>query len=133
MENDFQSASKLFWQTVRQLRTGGRFIAQAVCSGGREPPHPDWGHVRRWNSLTRLPCPPQGRQRWRTRVDQRPSHWWRSLRQWQIAGSGRDPTRDAEVSGCYGAVMADTPMQHCMEVWVSTPGVAVRDWRLSSL
>ncbi|KAI3371992.1 hypothetical protein L3Q82_006861 [Scortum barcoo] len=33
-----------------------------------------------------------------------------------------------QVSGCCGAVLADTPLQHCMEVGDSTSGVANLGW-----
>jgi len=36
MEEDYRSASKRFWQTVRRLRRGKQYSANTVFSGGGE-------------------------------------------------------------------------------------------------
>jgi len=45
-EKDFRSASRRFWQTVRQLRKGRQVLPQAVLSVGGGAADPDGGHHR---------------------------------------------------------------------------------------
>ncbi|KAI3373305.1 hypothetical protein L3Q82_006600 [Scortum barcoo] len=48
MEEDYRSASKRFWQTVRRLRKGKQYSANTVYSAGGELLTSDWGIVGRW-------------------------------------------------------------------------------------
>ncbi|KAI3362807.1 hypothetical protein L3Q82_001854 [Scortum barcoo] len=48
MEEDYRSASKRFWQTIRRLRRGKQYSANTVYSaGGRGAVDLNWGHCRR--------------------------------------------------------------------------------------
>ncbi|KAI3371832.1 hypothetical protein L3Q82_006714 [Scortum barcoo] len=46
MEEDYRSASKRFWQTVRRLRRGKQYSANTVYSAGGELLTSNWGHCR---------------------------------------------------------------------------------------
>ncbi|KAI3353935.1 hypothetical protein L3Q82_005136 [Scortum barcoo] len=46
MEEDYRSASKRFWQTVRRLRRGKQYSANTVYSAGWGAVDLDWGHCR---------------------------------------------------------------------------------------
>jgi len=46
MEEDLRSASRRFWQTIRQLRKGRQGLPQDVLSRGGGAADPDGGHHR---------------------------------------------------------------------------------------
>ncbi len=48
MEEDYRSASKRFWQTVRRLRKGKRYFTNTVYSGGGELLTSTGDVIRRW-------------------------------------------------------------------------------------
>ncbi|KAI3355482.1 hypothetical protein L3Q82_018318 [Scortum barcoo] len=138
MEEDYRSASKRFWQTVRRLRRGKQYSANTVYSAG-------WGAVdlelgtlsdggRNTSRISSIPptCLPVRKRRLGTsEVDS-------SITQAEVTEvvrkllGGKAPGVD-EIRPEYlksldvvRAVLADTPLQHCMEVGDSASGVANR-------
>ncbi|KAI3375378.1 hypothetical protein L3Q82_021099 [Scortum barcoo] len=84
MEEDYRSASKRFWQTVRRLRRGKQYSANTVYSAGGELLTSTEGHCRTVEEILRgspqshRPCLPVRKQRlgtlrW-TRPSPKPSH-----------------------------------------------------------
>ncbi|KAI3355100.1 hypothetical protein L3Q82_017971 [Scortum barcoo] len=53
MEEDYRSASKRFWQTVRRLRRGKQYSANTVYSAGGELLTSNWGHCRTVEEILR--------------------------------------------------------------------------------
>ncbi|KAI3362445.1 hypothetical protein L3Q82_012252 [Scortum barcoo] len=87
MEEDYRSASKRFWQTVRRLRRGKQYSANTVYSAGGELLTSTEDIVGRWKKYfedllnpTDLPCLPMRKQRMGTLRWTRPSPKPKSLR-----------------------------------------------------
>ncbi|KAI3375714.1 hypothetical protein L3Q82_004019 [Scortum barcoo] len=53
MEEDYRSASKRFWQTVRRLRSGKQYSANTVYSAGWGAVDLNWGHCRTVEEILR--------------------------------------------------------------------------------
>ncbi|KAI3367252.1 hypothetical protein L3Q82_008304 [Scortum barcoo] len=132
MEEDYRSASKRFWQTVRRLRRGKQYSANTVYSAGGELLTSTEDIVGRWKKYfedllnpTDLPSNEEA-EAGDSEVDS-------SITQAEVTEvvrkllGGKAPGVDEirpeylKVSGCCGAVLADTPLQHCMEVGDSVP------------
>ncbi|KAI3352855.1 hypothetical protein L3Q82_019428 [Scortum barcoo] len=100
MEEDYRSASKRFWQTVRRLRRGKQYSANTVYSAGWGAVDLDWGHCRNSGRNTSrissipLTCLPVRKRRLGTlKVDSsitqtEVTEVVRKLLQWQGAGGG---------------------------------------------
>ncbi|KAI3368501.1 hypothetical protein L3Q82_025391 [Scortum barcoo] len=92
---------------VRRLRRGKQYSANTVYSAGSG----GWGLSLRWTR----PSP-------RAEV----TEVVRKLLGGKAPGVDEIRPEYLQVSGCCGAVLADTPLQHCMEVGDSASGVANR-------
>ncbi|KAI3360630.1 hypothetical protein L3Q82_002294 [Scortum barcoo] len=133
-----EEASKRFWQTVRRLRRGKQYSANIVYSAGGELLTSTEGHCPgRWKKYfedllnpTDLPSNEEAGGWGLSEVDSSITQAevtevvWRKLRRWQGAGVDEIRPEYLQISGCCGAVLADTPLQHCMEVGDSASGVA---------
>ncbi|KAI3372506.1 hypothetical protein L3Q82_022982 [Scortum barcoo] len=128
MEEDYRSASKRFWQTVRRLRRGKQYSANTVYSAGGELLTSTGDIVGRWKKYfedllnpTDLPSSEEA-EAGDSEVDS-------SITQAEVTEvvrkllSGKAPGGVDEIRPEYlksldvcGAVLADTPLQHCMEV-----------------
>ncbi|KAI3352252.1 hypothetical protein L3Q82_005230 [Scortum barcoo] len=135
MEEDYRSASKRFWQTVRRLRRGKQYSANTVYSAGGELLTSTGDIVGRWKKYfedllnpTDLPSNEEA-EAGVSEVDSsitqaEVTEVVRKLRSGKAPGVDEIRPEYLKVSGCCGAVLADTPLQHCMEgiTLLSLPG-----------
>ncbi|KAI3352080.1 hypothetical protein L3Q82_020902 [Scortum barcoo] len=138
MEEDYRSASKRFWQTVRRLRRGKQYSANTVYSAGGELLTSTGDIVGRWKKYfedllnpTDLPSNEEAEagvsevdssitQAEVTEVVREAPAVARWRRGWMR--SALSTSNLWMLWGCL--VLADTPLQHCMEVGDSASGVA---------
>ncbi|KAI3375912.1 hypothetical protein L3Q82_004171 [Scortum barcoo] len=135
MEEDYRSASKRFWKTVRRLRKGKQYSASTVYSAGGELLTSTGDIVGRWKKYfedllnpTDLPSNEEA-EAGDSEVDS-------SITQAEVTEVVQQAPQVARRWGwmrsalstsslwMLWAVLADTPLQHCMEVGDSASGVA---------